>query len=866
MKQIYVVAHTHWDFEWYFSRYEARVQFMYHMDEVFEALEKNQLTYYALDGQMSIVDDYLATCPDKKEQLEKFVKAKRLFIGPWYTQIDEMVTAGEAIVHNLQQGIRKAEALGNVLRVGYLPDSFGQSQDMPKIYRGFDIPYALFWRGMPKELPERYFNWESEDGSQVLVANFKNGYYVGAEWMMVNDVFEKLTDHNSRVDLNILPVGGDQRAVDRNLKEKIMQANYEAGDKAHYHEANYVQFFRDLALEEDKLPTYAGEFIEPSDSKIHRGIYSSRADLKQLYDSLERQMVYEVQPLMVIAKKYGIAPKQGACAMIWETIARGQAHDSSGGCNSDKTNQAIYQRGLDAKQMSQSIVDYLTRKLGEASQHDLIIWNLQTTKVNKVHEVQISTLNKDFKLLDEKGEEVAFEVVSQQQENAAPVRRNPAERLHQEYYITTIYVQAAIPALDYRGFTIVEEKASQGVVAQASQTIQNQYFQIAMQNGKIQITDLKQNKVYDDVLKFEDGGDAGDNYDYSPPFNDWIMKLDFHDAQVTCQESSIMSEMIITGEWIIPSNLIEREHKQVQAKLPYRIALQLKANDAKIAWDIQIDNRYAVDHRVRLLVQTDVQAETSYADTPFGILERPMNDSHLDDWQEIGYREEPTSIRPMIHYANLHDEQNSWTVLANGTKAYQMIDEHTLALTLYRGVGYLGRPDLKRRPGDASGLEARYVETPDSQLAKVLHFTGALMIQSKYDASELQREHHSMQPSIYYQKQTINRFTTPLQFFQSLPIAATLEHQSPVQVIADGLVVSNLELTADQTGYTVRLYNPIKEEIATPGRLIFNEDVAVQLVNLNDEAIELIADHVTSYEIPAFKPGEIRTYAIYPED
>lgn len=864
MKEIYVVAHTHWDFEWYFSRYEARVQFMYHMDEVFEALENNQLTYYALDGQMSIIDDYLETCPNKKEQLEKFVKSKRLFIGPWYTQIDEMVTSGEAIVHNLQQGIRKAEDLGNVMRVGYLPDSFGQSQDMPKIYQGFDILYSIFWRGMPKELSERYFNWKSEDGSIVLVANLKNGYYVGAEWMMGREIFEKLTSNNSCVELNLLPVGGDQRAIDLNLKEKIRIAN-DCEDRVYYHEANYLQFFHDLDNHKEQLPTYTGEFIDPSDSKIHRGIYSSRADLKQLYDSLERQMVYEVQPLMVIAKKYGIQPKQGACNFIWETIARGQAHDSSGGCNSDKTNQAIYQRGIDAKQMSQSLVDYLTRKLGEAGNYDLIIWNLETTQVKKVHEVKVSTINKDFKILDENDQEVAFEIISQYQENAAPLRRNLAERLNQEYYITTISILVDIKALDYNGFTIVEEKASLEIVPIESESISNQYFKIIMKNGKIQIIDLKQDKVYDNVLQFEDGGDEGDNYDYSPPFNDLIINLDFKDATVLCHKSTLISEMVLTGEWQIPSDLAEREKKQTKAKLPYRIVLQLKTEDVKIYWYIRIDNRYVCDHRVRLLMKTDVKAQSSYADTPFGIIERPMDDWHLADWQEIGYREEPTSIRPMIHYANLHDSYNSWSILVNGTKAYQMIDEHTLALTLYRGVGYLGRPDLKRRPGDASGLEAKYVETPDSQLNKELRFTGAIIIQQKYDASLLQREHHHMQPTIYYQKQTINRFTTPLQLFQSLPIKESLVHKSLIQVVTDKLVVSNLELTSDQTGYTIRLYNPNKEQIVNSGQLIFNQNVSVQLVNLNDESIELIADHITVYELPAFKSGEIKTYAIYPE-
>ncbi|MEG2505276.1 MAG: hypothetical protein RSB44_11395, partial [Carnobacterium sp.] len=59
MKKIHVVAHTHWDREWYFSDNEAFIQFSYHMDEVIYALENGELDYYYLDGQLSILDDYL---------------------------------------------------------------------------------------------------------------------------------------------------------------------------------------------------------------------------------------------------------------------------------------------------------------------------------------------------------------------------------------------------------------------------------------------------------------------------------------------------------------------------------------------------------------------------------------------------------------------------------------------------------------------------------------------------------------------------------------------------------------------------------------------------------------------------------------
>ena len=862
MDKIYVVAHTHWDFEWYFSRYEARVQFMYHMDEVLAALENNQLMYYTLDGQMSIIDDYLETCPEKKAELEKFVKAKRLFIGPWYTQIDEMVTSGEAIVHNLQQGIRKAEALGNVMKIGYLPDSFGQCQDMPKIYQGFGIQNAIFWRGMPPELKERYFNWLSEDGSHVLVANLKNGYYVGSEWMEGNDIYEKLT-RNTKSDIHLLPVGGDQRAVDRDLKEKISSLN--TSEDITYQESNYCQFFDELVKNKHNLPTYHGEFVEPTDSKIHRGIYSSRADLKQLYDALERQMVYEVQPLIVIAKRYGIDAKVNTCAYLWETIARGQAHDSSGACNSDKTNRAIYQRGIDAKQMSQSLVDYLTRKLGEATdEYDVTIWNTSLRNLKTVKEIIISTKEKNFSLQTKDNQDIPYEIIEQKMENAAPLRRKIEERLTEEYWVTKIAIAVDIAPMTFMGLRVCEN--GQGVklaVNDEVDTVENEYYQIAFHNKQLNIFDKQNKQKYENVLTFEDGGDEGDNYDYSPPFEDWIINLDFQNAQVKCTNSALQSVMTIEGVWNMPSDLAARQNKEKNACLPYKMEIKLKDEDKLIYYKVRIDNEAVKDHRLRMVFKTNINTDIATADTPFGIIERPMNDQHLADWQEIGYKEEPTSLRPLLHYVNVHDDMKSFSILTNGTKTYQLLNNHDIALTLFRSVGYLGRPDLKRRPGDASGIQYRYVETPDSQLAKEMEFTGAFVIENKFNPCELQTDHQQMQEAIYHHKQNINRFTTPLQYFQSLPIAEKIKEDSFVQLKAADLVASNIEMTNDLTGYTIRLYNPTKKVLEQPGQLVFNQKVSIQQVDLNDKPVTFVGDNFEQFEIPQFEPGEIRTYAIY---
>ncbi|MDO5427186.1 MAG: hypothetical protein Q4F54_05995 [Coriobacteriia bacterium] len=118
------------------------------MQEILDMLETHKdYCCYVLDGQTVVLEDYLSVKPEDEPRIKKLVQADRLKIGPWYTQTDEMVVAGESIVRNLLYGKLDCDKFGGRMMIGYLPDSFGQSAAMPKILNGFGIDKSLFWRG-----------------------------------------------------------------------------------------------------------------------------------------------------------------------------------------------------------------------------------------------------------------------------------------------------------------------------------------------------------------------------------------------------------------------------------------------------------------------------------------------------------------------------------------------------------------------------------------------------------------------------------------------------------------------------------------------------------------------------------------------
>src|SRR5690606_5606809 len=133
---------------------------------------------YVLDGQTAVLEDYLAVQPQHAARVKVQVQAGKLIVGPWYTQTDTRIVAGESILRNLLYGLRDCRAFGEPMKIGYLPDSFGMSGQMPHIYNGFGLTRALFWGGCSERhgTDKTEFIWQSRDGSEVIAQVLPLGY------------------------------------------------------------------------------------------------------------------------------------------------------------------------------------------------------------------------------------------------------------------------------------------------------------------------------------------------------------------------------------------------------------------------------------------------------------------------------------------------------------------------------------------------------------------------------------------------------------------------------------------------------------------------------------------------------------------
>ncbi|MEO2046721.1 MAG: glycoside hydrolase family 38 C-terminal domain-containing protein [Pirellulales bacterium] len=170
-KKVHIICNTHWDRAWVYPFQETRLLLLEFMDDLLDLLERDsEFHSFLLDSQTIAVEDYLELRPEREEQIKKFVRAGRLIVGPWYTLPEEYIVNGESLVRNLVIGHRLAEKWGKVSKIGYTPFSYGQTSQMPQIYRGFDIDTIIFYRGINTKKSE--FVLEGPDGSRVTGCRF----------------------------------------------------------------------------------------------------------------------------------------------------------------------------------------------------------------------------------------------------------------------------------------------------------------------------------------------------------------------------------------------------------------------------------------------------------------------------------------------------------------------------------------------------------------------------------------------------------------------------------------------------------------------------------------------------------------------
>ncbi|WP_078378845.1 glycoside hydrolase family 38 N-terminal domain-containing protein [Sutcliffiella halmapala] len=863
-KKVYVVPHSHWDREWYFTIEDSNVLLVENMDYLMDVLEKDEEYHgYVFDAQMSIVDEYLKIRPEQRERLQKLVAAKRIFVGPWYTQADTLLVNKESVIRNLLYGTRMAKEMGHSMNVGYLPDIFGQNMYLPSMFADFGIDYSILQRGIYTDQlnGDLNFTWKSPDGKTVKANNIYFGYGPG-KFLSTDETYveerllpllETLGDMNQRTNNVLLPAGGDQVLVRDHFPNTVKELN-ELDPTHEYVLSDFEAFMQETWKKDGEAfeNVIEGELIASQKSRIHNTIRSQRYDLKKLNYEVENKILYILEPLAVLGKSFGLKYPQTWLDQMWKMLFDVHAHDSIGGCNSDDTNRDIIVRLEKVERIADGLINIIKKQMTRAISKQLgqdnviVFFNTNVKAYNGLLETVVFTKEPSFSLSTKAGEELAYTIRSQEYlsggKQIVVTADGEKEVEVPGYYRTELNVNIKdLPAMGYATFIIVENRGQALKLSSTSneRKVANEFFEVSYEGGKLLLDNKGAMQRLENFLRFENVADAGDSYDFSPLKGDTPIFIEEMEL-LSVEKDSLVERMTVKSTVELPSNLASRtvndtpESNQEKSKLEIYTTFELHQGEALVRVEHEIDNT-CEDHRIRVLLATGIkQIEHSYADQAFSMIKRPVVNPYLETWRENKFAEAPVPIYPLENFVAVSEKSTTFATVTKGIKEYEVLTEtNELALTLFRSVGLLGKDNLLWRPGRASGINNKVVQTPDAQLKKKMTFEyaislngDALQANELFQLTDQYRSHYDT-----YQNQVLNTFEERLERFElPQPIEELPASTSLFSIEHEEIFVSTCKQAYEGSGVIVRFFNPTeKEQYFTVISPYFKEQIETNL-------------------------------------
>jgi len=237
-------------------------------------------------------------------------------------------------------------------------------------------------------------------------------------------------------------------------------------------------------------------------------------------------------------------------------------------------------------------------------------------------------------------------------------------------------------------------------------------------------------------LRFFDGGDAGDAFNYSPPLSDQIIQADLtNDVRV---ESSPMYERLILKHRmrLTPALKEDRTRERGLKLLELTTTITLYDHTSGVFIHTEYDNVIR-DHRLRAHIRTGLVADKVACDAPFTIVKRPIRVDGVTVPPDNA--ESVVNTHPLQNSVTVSQGQSSLSLVVQGLGEYEAIPEDnqiTMALTLVRSVGWLSRDDLQMRkrgvgkPMPIAGAQVQRHMTADYALVPLTSDNPATILRS----------------------------------------------------------------------------------------------------------------------------------------
>ncbi len=290
-------------------------------------------------------------------------------------------------------------------------------------------------------------------------------------------------------------------------------------------------------------------------------------------------------------------------------------------------------------------------------------------------------------------------------------------RVHRRDQVEIGFVASAVPAHGFKlyGFESLHAPAPPLTHDHEEATLENDFLslQVSREDGSVRLLDRETGAIYWGINSFVDGGDAGDEYTYSPPSQDLVIQAPEEPPRVILEETGPARQRVrVELALRLPVGLTEdRQARSAElVSCPITTWLSLYPGVPRVDIRTQFTN-LAGDHRLRVHFPTHLQAGFSHADGHFAVIRRPIESpGPTPSWVE-----HPVTSQPQLAFVDVNDGESGLLVANRGLPEYDVAmleGGPCVALTLLRCVGWLSRDDLTTRQGAAGPS----IPTPGAQM------------------------------------------------------------------------------------------------------------------------------------------------------
>ena len=712
-KELCIVSHSHWDREWYLSHAKHNYRLVKFFDDLIEAMEKDErFRYFHLDGQIAIVEDYLAVRPEMEEKVKKFIADGRWEIGPFYILQDEYLINGESSVRNALYGMQVCEKYGKPAMVGYFPDAFGNISQVPQILRGFGMDNAFFGRGitltaadnqvfkMPRNFSE--ITWQGADGSEVVGVQFVQWYHNCMELPedetalkdRLNNIHGDLTEC-SRTPYLLGFNGCDHQPAQVNIGAVIEKANEVCDFKVSH--TTLEQYVEKIMPYKDDFFVYTGEIAGQNGNGYGTLINtaSARTDIKVLSHSAEHMLQTMAEPLSVMAMLNGLTYDSDILTFAQKKLLKSFPHDSICSCSCDAVNDKVKLRLSEAYDtaayLSEDIKKALAAQLNTKKQDGacVVVFNTDVKGTDGIVcvtlEFKEGELPKQPVLVDENGKPVNahFTEAKWVKKFVLPY---DSFRVVYEAYEMQVEFKAEIPeGLSAKTYYVQDGTAAASKLVATATECENAYLRLSFnKNGTFDLLNKANGAVYKNQNCFEITPDCGNEYDFKPNGETRILNDNTATVKlVTADAFKAVYEICVNAE-----------------NITLTTAMTVYADEKAIRFNTKVNNRMK-DVRVRATFESNPTAKHVYAEGQFDLIQR--NIQPADSWQNPD-----NSQRMNTLFAVGKEEGEGLLVATKGLYEYEVYRDgkNTMGITLLRAVGEMG--DWFYFPTPAAQMQGEY--------------------------------------------------------------------------------------------------------------------------------------------------------------